>query len=202
MAETQAPVTAPPTMSIPMRSAVADGLAPDRATIGVSVELPDPEGRELQRWRAAFGDPLAHAIPVHVTLLPPTEVPLGIAGGITRHLATVARATRPFTIRLRGTGSFRPVSPVVFVRLAEGVEGCDALQRRIRTGPLRRELSFPYHPHVTVAHHLPEAALDRAERTLSDYACDFEVTGIGVYEHGPDGVWRLQRRFGFAGSPE
>jgi 2'-5' RNA ligase len=184
-----------PTMGVPIRPVTPD----DVLTIGVAIEVPDPHGPELQRWRADFGDPLANAIPAHVTLLPPTVLPPSLTADVVAHLAEVAAATRPFTVRLRGTGSFRPVSPVVFVRVYAGAAGCDALQQRVRTGPLDRELSFPYHPHVTVAHHLEEHDLDRAQSTLRGYAADFTVRSIGLYEHGADSVWRLAHRFPFLG---
>jgi 2'-5' RNA ligase len=185
-----------PTMGVPIRPVTPD----DVLTIGVAIEVPDPHGIELQRWRADFGDPLADAIPAHVTLLPPTVVPPTTTADVVAHLAEVAAVTRPFVVRLRGTGSFRPVSPVVFVRVYAGAAGCDALQQRVRTGPLDRELSFPYHPHVTVAHHLSEHDLDRAQATLRGYAADFTVSSIGLYEHGADSVWRLAHRFPFLGA--
>jgi 2'-5' RNA ligase len=87
----------------------------------------------------------------------------------------------------------------VFVRVYAGAAGCDALQQRVRTGPLDRELTFPYHPHVTVAHHLSEPDLDRAQSTLRGYAADFTVASVGLYEHGADSVWRLAHRFPFLG---
>src|SRR6478672_9495205 len=43
-------------------------------TIGVAVGIPEPYATELREWRHKFGDPMASAIPPHVTLLPPTEV--------------------------------------------------------------------------------------------------------------------------------
>jgi len=189
------PVTDMPTMGVPIRPVTPD----DVVTIGVAIEVPDPHGAELQRWRADFGDPLANAIPAHVTLLPPTVVPPSMTPDVAAHLAEVAADTKPFVVRLRGTGSFRPVSPVVFVRVYAGAAGCDALQQRVRTGPLDRELSFPYHPHATVAHHLAEPDLDRAQSTLRGYAADFTVASIGLYEHGADSVWRLAHRFPFLG---
>jgi 2'-5' RNA ligase len=182
-----------PTMGVPIRPIIPD----DVVTIGVAIEVPDPHGPELQRWRSDFGDPLADAIPAHVTLLPPTVITPDRAEDIHGHLTRIAAATQPFTVRLRGTGSFRPVSPVVFVKVYAGAAGCEALQRRVRTGPLDRELAFPYHPHVTVAHHLADADLDRAQSTLRGYSADFTVGGLGLYEHGRDGVWRLKRRFEF-----
>ena len=113
------------------------------------------------------------------------------------HLCEIARTERPFHIRLRGSGTFRPVSPVVFVALAEGIAGCERLQERILSGPLARPLPFPYHPHVTIAHHLPEDVMDRAFKELAGYSAEFDVWGFSLYEHGQDGVWRPQRDFVF-----
>jgi 2'-5' RNA ligase len=196
-----APITLPraadlPTMSMSVRP---PSVEDDVVTIGVVVDIPDPFGEFLRRQRAEFGDPLATAIPPHVTLLPPTDLAPGIGRAVSDHLAAVAAVTAPFTIRLGGTDSFRPVSQVVYVRLEAGAEGCDDLQRLVRTGPLTRRLEFPYHPHVTVAHHLDDTALDRAQQSLADFEAEFVVAGLGLYEHGRDGVWRLRRRFTFSG---
>ncbi|HEY7483393.1 MAG TPA: 2'-5' RNA ligase family protein [Streptosporangiaceae bacterium] len=169
---------------------------PDRV-IGVAIPIPDPYGTELQRWRESFGDPLAASIPTHVTLLPPTPVPAGGLDEIEEHLRAVAESERPFHIRLRGTATFRPVSPVVFVSLADGIGACEQVERKVRSGPLARDLHFPYHPHVTVAHDLPEEILDRAFKELADYDARFSVMGFSLYEHGADGVWRRQRDYLF-----
>uniref|UniRef100_UPI0019638830 2'-5' RNA ligase family protein n=1 Tax=Escherichia coli TaxID=562 RepID=UPI0019638830 len=75
----------------------------------------------------------------------------------------------PFDIHLRGSASFRPVSPVVFVTLALGISDCERLESKVRSGVLARELKFPYHPHVTVAHDLPEEQLDQADEALASY---------------------------------
>ncbi len=111
------------------------------------------------------------------------------------HLLSVAESLLPFELHLRGTGTFRPVSDVVFVQLARGIGDLEHLESRVRSGPLERELSFPYHPHVTVAHDLPHPVLDRAYDDLSAYAARFEVWGFSLFEHGPDGVWRPQRDY-------
>jgi 2'-5' RNA ligase len=166
-------------------------------TIGVAVPVPDPHGPELQRRRGSFGDPLAPAIPTHITLVPPTRVPATALGEIETHLAAVAGAERPFSIYLRGTGTFRPVAPVVFVALAVGIGACERLERAVRRGPLDREPAFPYHPHVTIAHHLADDLLDRAFEELADYEARFAVWGFSLYEHGVDGIWRPRRGFLF-----
>lgn len=166
-------------------------------TIGVSIAVPPPYGEELQRCRRDMGDRMADAIPSHVTLLPPTEVDDDELPAVRDHLAKVASTWRPFTMLLRGTGTFRPVSPVVFVQVAGGIADCEQLQLAVRQGPVERELRFPYHPHVTVAHDVPEAAMDRAFEQLATYQCSFRVDAFDLYRHGPDEVWRSVAAFPF-----
>jgi 2'-5' RNA ligase len=165
--------------------------------VGVTIELPEPYGSELTAWRARLGDPSAAKIPPHITLLPPTELEGDVLMKFTEHLAGVAAAHEPFRVRLAGTGTFRPVSPVVFVALADGMEGCALLQADVRSGPVLRDLHFPYHPHVTVAHDLPEPQLDAALEQLADYQAEFEAQGFALYERDDDGYWHVGREFSF-----
>jgi len=165
--------------------------------ISVSVVVPPPYGRELQRRRASFGDPSAGSIPTHVTLLSPTEVADDQRPEIDDHLGAVAAAQQPFTMLLRSTGTFRPVSPVVFVQVAGGISACERIAAAIRTGPLKRDAPFSYHPHVTVAHHVDEASMDRAFDELASYDCTFEVAGFHLFEYGQECVWRPVRSFQF-----
>ncbi len=180
-------------------SAVRDLDPVGDVTIGVAVAIPPPYASELQRWRAEFGDPFADAIPPHVTLLPPTRVAEDRLDDVREHLGRAAQDHHPFTMTLRGTGSFRPVSPVVFVQVAAGISECERVERQVRSGVLKRDLSFYYHPHVTVAHDLEDGALDRAFAELSDYEASFPVDGFSLYRHGSDGVWREEVVFGFDG---
>ncbi len=170
-------------------------------TLGVSIAVPEPYGSLLQERRASFGDPAAHGIPTHVTLLPPTEVDAELLPAVDAHLAQVASSGRAFPMRLSGTGTFRPLSPVVFVQVVEGAAACSRLQKRVRdaSGPLVRELQFPYHPHVTVAHGISEEGMDRAYEELSAYEAQWTCAGFALYEQGADGVWRKLREYMFGG---
>jgi 2'-5' RNA ligase len=171
-------------------------------TIGVSIAVPEPHGSLLQERRAGFGDPAASGIPTHVTLLPPTEVDDSALPAIEAHLVEVAATGRPFPMRLCGTGTFRPLSPVVFVQVVEGAEACTWLQKQVRdaSGPVARDLHFPYHPHVTVAHGIDDEAMDRAYEELSAYEAEWPCTGFALYEQGADGVWRKLLEFAFGGA--
>lgn len=168
-------------------------------TIGVSIAIPAPHGEMLRARRASFGDCLADSIPTHVTLLPPTELTEEDLPAAVAHLEQVAADSDPFPMVLRGTGTFRPVSPVVFVQVSGGIADCEVLERAVRRGPLERAVDFYYHPHVTVAHHVPDANLDRAFAELADFECSFTVQEFHLYEHGADGVWRPARAFALGG---
>ena len=164
---------------------------------GVAFGIPEPYTSELQGWRERLGDPNAAGIPPHVTLLPPTSLHEGVLEQVEEHLRQVAASERPFRMHLRGSASFRPVSPVVFVPLVQGIADCERVEAKVRSGPLARTLKFPYHPHVTVAHDLAEPALDRAFASLSSYEALFEVWGFTLFEQDREGVWRPQRDFPF-----
>ena len=166
-------------------------------TIGVAVGIPEPWGSQLDEHRAASGDPLADLIPAHLTLLGPTEVDDSDAHAvkIDEHLTAVAGTHRPFHLHLRGTGTFRPVTQVVFVAVAAGISECERLASDIRSGPLARELSYPYHPHITVAHDVPGPALDSVFDELARFEARFPIDGFTLYEHGNDGRWHPRRRF-------
>lgn len=168
-------------------------------TIGVALAIPEPWATELQDYRAALGDETATRIPTHITLVPPTEVAESELAKVEEHLDDVAAAYRPFTVHLRGTGTFRPVSPVVFVAVAEGISQCEQLALRVRRGPLDVQLHYPYHPHVTIAHHLPDASLDRAFRELATFECIFDATEFYLYRHEEQDGWRPTREFRMGG---
>lgn len=164
-------------------------------TIGVSVAVPEPWGSELQDYRIRLGDESAAGIPTHITLLPPVEVDEAQLSGIEAHLRAVAARARPFTVHLRGTGTFRPVSPVVFVSVAEGISSCEQLASAVQQGPLQVRVQYPYHPHVTVAHHLDEPLLDRAFAELGDFECRFTAAHFSLYVHHPVDGWQPVRDF-------
>jgi 2'-5' RNA ligase len=167
-------------------------------TIGVALPIPEPFLAELGAYRERFGDPLAHAIVAHITLVPPMAVrDEAHLAAVVAHLGMVAAGLRPFPLVLAGAGTFRPVSPVVFVPIAEGERHVRSIEAEVRRGPLDRPLQFPFHPHVTVAHDLAEEWLDQAEEALEPYRAAFDVAGLGLFVQSADGVWRQRVEFPF-----
>jgi 2'-5' RNA ligase len=163
-------------------------------TLGVLIPVPEPHAEVLRAWREAVGDPEARRIPPHVTLVAPVTCDVEALPGIECHLADAAVDVPAFRMHLRGTGTFRPLTPVVFVAVADGISGCEELERRVRRGPLDLERAFPYHPHVTVAHGVADADLDRAYAGLADFTAEFTVTTVQLYELAAD-RWTVRREF-------
>lgn len=164
-------------------------------TIGVAIPIPDPWSSQLQRFRESIGDPMASHIPPHITLVPPVDLAPSVALDVHQHLADAAGSVAPFEVHLRGTGTFRPVSPVVFVSLAEGISGCERLEREVRSGPLGVDLSYPYHPHVTVAHDVEDDILERAFDELAAFEARFAVDSFTLYVHDDATGWTPHERF-------
>ncbi len=164
-------------------------------TIGVAIAVPEPAAGELQAWRESLGDPEAALIVPHVTLLPPTTIAAVALPTVADHLAALAARSASFRVQLRGAGSFRPVSPTVFVPLAAGTDECARLEAAVRAGPLARTLRHPYQPHVTVAHDVPEEVLDAAHDALAGFDAGFDVTAVTLFERQPRGEWRPRKDF-------
>ncbi|WP_222194170.1 2'-5' RNA ligase family protein [Modestobacter italicus] len=173
----------------------------ETCVLGVVVSVPEPWAQLLVEWRGKCGDPQARLVPPHVTLLPPTEVPVAQRGAISDHLSEVARQHPPFVMHLSGTGTFRPISEVVFVAVAQGIADCELIASDVRSGPLHRTLSFPYHPHVTVAHDVPADMLDMAYAGLAEVHAEFRVDTFTEFEQLPDGAWAVSREYRLTGPP-
>ncbi|MEW2385134.1 2'-5' RNA ligase family protein [Micromonospora sp. NPDC047707] len=181
--------------SVDQRDVPASG---DAIQIGIAVDIPEPWGGVLTRRRVEAGDP--QAVPAHVTLLGPTEIPIVTLPAVERHLDAVAAAHLPFTLHLRGTGTFRPVTQVVFVAVAAGISECELLAAAIRAAPeLHRETRFPYHPHVTVAQDVAPEALDKVYEDLADFSAMFEVEAFTLFSHSGQARWQPRRDFRLGG---
>jgi 2'-5' RNA ligase len=174
---------------------------PEHTVLGIVVPVPEPWAQLLVDWRSKVGDPQANVVPPHVTLLPPTEVAVVDRAAITAHLTEVARCHPPFEMHLSGTGTFSPVSEVVFVAVAKGIGNCELLATDVRRGPLARRLSFPYHPHVTVAHDVPADMLELAYSGLADLSAAFPVEAFTEFEQTATGAWAVAQEYRLTGLP-
>ncbi|MEO6700890.1 MAG: 2'-5' RNA ligase family protein [Jatrophihabitantaceae bacterium] len=167
--------------------------------VGVALAIPEPHATVLVGWRRRIGDPEADKIPPHVTLLPPTDVEADQLELVEKHLLDAAASAHPFTMRLAGTGTFRPVSQVVFVQVSAGIAECEQLEGAVRRGPIVRDLDYPYHPHVTVGHDISDAQLDEAFEGLREFVAQFHIDRFTMYSQDADRAWHRHREFMLTG---
>lgn len=84
--------------------------------------------------------------------------------------------------------------------VAAGISECELLAAAINSAPeLRRELRFPYHPHVTVAQDVPPEVLDRAYEDLADFSALFQVDAFTLFSHSGATRWQPRRDFRLGG---
>jgi 2'-5' RNA ligase len=137
--------------------------------------------------------------PAHITLVPPTDVPEQQLEELLVAVGAVARAHAPFLVHVRGTGTFRPVSPVVFAVVVEGISACESLEADLRCGALAGTRRFPYHPHVTLAHDVPPSTLDRAFDEYASFEARFVVSAFTLYRGNGEG-WHSVAEYPLGGA--
>lgn len=180
-------------MSLPERGTEVPGAAgpgDEGISVGVVIPLPEPLRSQLRETRASLGDPVAGSIAPHITLVTGAVATDWVA--VRQHVRDVAARAGRFRLSLRGTASFRPVTNVVYLQVEDGFDECVALHRELQAGPLSPRAEYDFHPHLTMAHDLPQRQLDLALERLGGYAAEFPVDRIGLFEHDADGLWALQ----------
>ena len=165
-------------------------------TIGVALAIPEPWATQLQDYRTSVGDTTAAMIPTHITLVPPTEVDEADLPRSRRTSPTSAAGCAAFCVHLRGTGTFRPVSPVVFVTLVEGISQCEQLAAAVRQGPLDVDLPVPLPP---ARDHRPPPARRRRWTARSTSwptsSASSTSTDFHLYVHDDETGWQPTRDF-------
>ena len=82
------------------------------------------------------------------------------------------------------------MSQTSFVVVQQGAAECEQLAERVRSGPLHRSLTYPYHPHVTIAVDLSDEVHDRAEEDSAGFRLEFAVAEIERFELAEHGIDR------------
>lgn len=177
-------------MFLPQRS-------PGQDWLGVVVAIPEPWVTQLTELRLNLGDLQGSMVPAHITILPPTPFPSGERPEIIRHLREVAKHHHPFRVTLKGSSSFRPISPVAFLNVDHGARECESLADEVRTGPLDIEQRFPYHPHVTLAQGLEDPVLDLAEDIGNTFEASWIVPGFRLDKVDERGMYSTMALFDF-----
>ncbi|MDJ0312467.1 2'-5' RNA ligase family protein [Arthrobacter sp. H35-D1] len=163
--------------------------APQEYNLGVIISLPPELAAELSARRVSYSGPDAAVVPPHITL---------VSGRACRswedaaaHVRKVAAAAEPFMLSLRGTGTFEPLSPVIYLNVGAGAQACTTLHEQLVTGPLEHLPAFDFHPHLTIAHDLDEHVMSRAKNEMAGFQAEFEVRSVGLFDQ-VSGGWVLR----------
>jgi 2'-5' RNA ligase/8-oxo-dGTP pyrophosphatase MutT (NUDIX family) len=167
--------------------------------LGVVALLPEPISAHVQAWRRALREPFRDAVPPHITLVPPQQVPsdrMDDAVALVRETAGSVMAT---VVELGGAESFLPRSPVAYLAVTRGADVLAVLEERLRTPPLDRR-GYPFHPHVTVAVDGDEQ-IQVAVTALAGFSAAFRLEEIALLREEA-GVWRRQLMAPLGGAAE
>ncbi len=165
--------------------------------LGVVIAIPEPWVSALTDIRVQLGDPQGHKVPAHITIIPPTPVDIDAREDVIHHLRAVASQHSAFRITLGEPGTFRPISPVAFLDLAEGARECEMLAEDLRSGPLDFDARFPYHPHVTLAQNVSDEVIDRALEIGNAGEASWVVPGFRLDRVDESGLYSSMALFDF-----
>lgn len=160
--------------------ASASTLTPDRRYLSVVVDVPASVDAAVRAWRGRHG-PGAMA-PPHVTVFMAEHLDEQdpVAALRVPALRTACEGFSGTELELQGSGSFRPVSPVSFLKVGRGADWLHRVHDACAL-VLPSASPFAYHPHLTLAHGLSEAAHDDAEAAFRDYRHAFRVERLSIF---------------------
>lgn len=154
--------------------------------LGIVIPVEGEYARKVSATRAATGDPFAY-IPPHITLM--SGVPLTDPAEAIAHVRNVVSAFSSFPIRFAGTDTFYPVSPVTYLRVAEGERELTELHKRLHAGPLDAKPAFPFVPHLTLAQEIAPERLAEVRREWEDVSFNMAAHSVTVHVGDGAGAW-------------
>lgn len=123
----------------------------------------NPVGEFVENLRRELHPEMPH-LAAHLTILPPRRLP-GTEREAVEALTEICRRVEPFEIELGDVESFVPVTPTVFIRVAQDGQRMRDLHDRLgRDTALRGEEDWPYMPHMTIIKTVSELHAQTAMR--------------------------------------
>jgi 2'-5' RNA ligase/GNAT superfamily N-acetyltransferase len=151
--------------------------------------LPEPVGSAVDVLRRALGADDVDRLPSHLTLVPPVNVRDDDMDSALDLLRDVAERTSPFPLRLGPTRTFLPTNPVLYLEVGGDVAPVDKVRDKIFRPPLERNLTWPFHPHVTLLDNGDESKIRSAVDALADVRFECVIDRVHLLqESNDDGV--------------
>lgn len=148
--------------------------------------------------RRALGDDLVGRIPPHLTLVPPINVRIEDVDSALTLMRNAAASVQPFALELGPVSTFAPTTPVIKLDVAgDGVSTLSKLRDAIFVSPLKRELTWPFDPHVTLSDDAATERIDAAVSALDSYRAVVTFDRVYLLREGEGRVWRPIADAGF-----
>lgn len=128
-------------------------------------------GEFVEQLRQDLHPDLPH-LPVHLTILPPRDLQ-GSELSALEALEEICSQVEPFEVMLGDVETFVPVTPTVFIRVAQAADRMHGLHDRLNTGALRSLEEWPYMPHLTIVKLSTEELAQKAYITARDVWAQF-----------------------------
>ena len=128
-------------------------------------------GEFVERLRQELHPDLPH-LPAHLTILPPRHL-RGSEISALEILEDICSQAEPFEVVLGDAETFVPVTPTVFIRVAQAAYRMRELHDRLNTQALQAEEEWPYMPHLTIVKLSSEELAQQAFITARDRWAQF-----------------------------
>jgi len=153
-----------------------------RRRVAVALLPPPALCARVQALRLAVGDPRAHLLPPHLTLVPPINVAERSESSLRALLRAAAVRTDPFPLELGPAASFLPDTPTLHLNVQGDLDALRSLREALRVDPLDRPDQWPFTPHVTLRESFEPEAIPHALTTLSGTVGDWRVDRLHLLE--------------------
>lgn len=163
-----------------------------RQRLGVALLIPPPVGVEIDALRKAVGDDDVSRIAPHITLVPPVNVREEMIEDAVELLATAAAAISPLHLVLGPVATFAPVSPTLHLEVGGDLDDLRALRDEVFAGPLLRNLTHPFVPHVTLIE--DTTRIEAGLEALRGYRAEVTIQRVHLMRESRDDdgvrIWR------------
>jgi 2'-5' RNA ligase len=128
--------------------------------------LRNPIGEFVEVLRRKLHPEHPH-LAAHLTVLPPRVLHESELSA-RETLEEVCRLVEPFSVTLGDVETFCPLTPTVFIRVANGAYRMRELHDRLNAGALASREEWPYMPHLTIVKMSAEIQAQQAYEVASD----------------------------------
>jgi len=139
--------------------------------------LKNSAGEFVERLRRELHPERLH-LEAHVSVLPPRNLQ-GSELSARETIEEVCSQINPFEVTLGEVETFCPVTPTVFIRVAQGAYRLRELHDRLNVKALAATEDWPYMPHLTIvkmgAEPQAEQAFEVAQRRWSNCECSRRI---------------------------